>query len=152
MANNFLEAAFIFKTGTEENAKLIAAWLAGRRLPEPVKEAALHDMWDEEDFDEQGDLHTGFALTREAPDGGGLWVGVGQASSFDVVVVALNHAMQTLPEVPSPQGFEWAFWCDQLRTGQFGGGAIVLRRNEEPKIFSTSEWLRDETRDSKELD
>lgn len=116
MSNTYTHVAFIFDAATTENARSVGDWL--RRDDKIYVEAEQHE-------------HLLF-VTSESAD-------------VPVLVKALRRVMRTMPNIPSPQGFEWSFSGDRHRIGDFGGGAVVLRREPgAPKFISTTEWLKQE--------
>ena len=114
MANNYTHVAFEFDAGTSENAQKVHNLLSSRDL---YLEVAQDD-------------HI-LILTSESAE-------------VERLAEALRGAMQTLPEIPSPQGFEWAVSADKHRVGDFGGGAIVIRRERPLKSIDTASWLNEE--------
>src|SRR5215203_2849696 len=112
MSNNHTHVAFEFDAATAENAERIRAWLSDREFC--------------------GELEQNERFVFIASE------------CADVTLIAniLQEAMQAMPDIPSPQGFEWAFAADKHRAGDFGGGAaLVSREPGQLKSIDTAKWL-----------
>jgi hypothetical protein len=115
LSNNYTHVAFAFDAGTAENANKIRDSIIRRNCYVEVE----HD----------GPMLT---LTSENVE-------------LEPLVDLLRRAMQSMHDVPSPQGFEWAVSSDKHRVGDFGGGAVVIRRGKDSlKSIDTAEWLVNE--------
>lgn len=115
MSNNYTHLAFAFNATTSENA----AKIRGR----------LNAIDAYAEVEQQDNV---LLITSESAD-------------VEVLIKMLRHAMRTMPDIPSPQGFEWAFSADKHRIGDFGGGAVVVRREPGPiKSIDTAVWLKEE--------
>ena len=140
MANNFQQTAFTFKLGSAAQVRQVVMWLSGNALPPELRQAMFEQSPD--CFTATGDLFYTIVSDAEATeDPTALYVGVDEGD-LELLVTILSHAMERWPDVPSPQGFEWASWCDKARIGEFSGGAVVIKRGEDNVWFSTSEFLR----------
>jgi hypothetical protein len=149
MANNAQQTALFFKVGSTEQVQKLIRWLQGEDLPEELRKKMVEtspDCFDPEEGQEdwQGDLNDTICDNAEhdrVDDQDGVYVGVSEGN-LDLLATILDHALQNWPDVPSPQGFEWASWCSRLRVGEFAGGAVALRRGVEPCWFTTGRWLQ----------
>ena len=67
-----------------------------------------------------------------------------EEADLELLIDLLWHAIQSMPDIPAPQGFEWAFSADKHRVGDFGGGAVVIGREAwPPRLVDTASWLKD---------
>lgn len=69
----------------------------------------------------------------------GIWLH-SQYGGQEVVCQFIQHLLQKYDFAPS-LSFEWSHDCSQPRTDAFGGGAAFITAIEV-KLFSTSEWLQ----------
>lgn len=117
MSNTYTHVAFAFNAATPENAAKVRSRLADAGAYVEVEQEA-------------GTL----LITSEEAD-------------VQLLAETLRGAMQTIEGIPSPQGFEWSFSADKHRVGDFGGGAVVLRREQDQiQFIDTAAWLEAELR------
>ena len=140
MSTNSTTSSFLIACGTAANAKKLAEWLNGiTNYPADLKEkmrAANEDI-----FDEDGVVqYTITDASLEDGDPTTVWVYFDDGD-MQVTVAILEYAMATMPEMLSPQGFEWADTCSRPRIGEFGGGAVALWRGKDTQWMNTSYWL-----------
>jgi hypothetical protein len=115
LSNSYTHVAFTFDAATSKNAERIRRWFG------------LRDVY----VEVEQDNHI-LILTSESAE-------------VELLTDLLRRAMQTMPDIPSPQGFEWSFSADKHRIGDFGGGAVVIRREPGPlKAIDTAAWLKEE--------
>lgn len=155
MANNYMQASFEFECGTVANAIKVCDWLSGKEgsyppdLAAQIKEQNGIDWDDERNCPEY--LLIGASIVDEQCDEAHgvppattkVWVYSEEGSDLDATVAIFEYAMATMPEVPSPQGFSWACWCDKLRLDEFDGGAVMVCRGKPSEWISSSNWLSD---------
>jgi hypothetical protein len=135
LASNVTQSAFGFEAGTAENAATIATWIGDRRRRLPVDLIAAFNLSRVKLY--EGQWYYLRAQATVVADGG-VYVAV-EDCEITVLITLLQHAMNTMPEVKSGQGFSWAITCSEMRCGEFGGGAVWLVRGMEPKIFTTAQ-------------
>lgn len=58
---------------------------------------------------------------------------------IEAVVSWLEHLVEKYDDM-KPVGFSWANWCDKPRPGEFGGGAVYIRKGDT-KHLGTDLWL-----------
>ena len=136
MANNYTSSVFRFDAGSTEQAETLVGWLEGD-VPADLKELLIAANPDCCDTD--GVKYT-IVDNAEAEIGTSIYVDASEGD-LELLEIVLSYAMETWSNVPSPQGFEWANWCSSPRVGEFGGGALVLRRGAAPKWMNTGQWL-----------
>lgn len=44
-------------------------------------------------------------------------------------------------QLNEPFVLEWAETCSELRVGEFGGGAVIVRRGMDPEYMNTHSWV-----------
>ena len=145
------EAIFIFKCGTKTQAKCVVDWLLGKDWPDELRaqlEAAFGDIVEHASI-----VPLAQTLGRRV----GVW-GT-NPSHMGMVGAILDYALQTWPNVPSPQGFSYGkaqkpkideIADENLNMGQFDGGAVLLRRGAPPEIMVGSLWLKEQLRGAKQ--
>lgn len=115
LSNNYTHVAFMFDAATPENAAEVRSRLNATGAYVEVEQEASNLL-----------------ITSEEAD-------------VSLLAETLRDALQTMGDIPSPQGFEWAYSADKHRVGDFGGGAVVLRRGPGPASFiDTAAWLEAE--------
>jgi len=72
---------------------------------------------------------------------GAVWIHTDEGGDLEQLVLILQHAMDTLPEITSAQGFQWAITCSKPRVDEFGGGACFMVRGKPTEWMQTSGWL-----------
>jgi hypothetical protein len=112
MSNTYTHVAFSFDIATDDNADRLLQSLA----LEP-------------------DIYV------EVERGGAILSFTSEEAPIEALVDVLHRAMQSMPDVLSPQGFEWGYSADKPRSGDCGGGAVVIRRGSEPEWIETGQWL-----------
>lgn len=118
LSNNYTHVAFTFDAATPENAAEVRSRLTATGAYIEVEQEA-------------GNL----LITSEEAD-------------VSLLAETLRDALQAMGDIPSPQGFEWACSADKHRVGDFGGGAVVLRRGQDQINFiDTAAWLKSELSD-----
>jgi len=68
-------------------------------------------------------------------------LGAGTAG-LDVVVAILQAAMARF-DLPGAISIQWAYTCSKLRAGEFGGGAVVITKDEE-RWLATNSWVQEQ--------
>lgn len=63
----------------------------------------------------------------------------GDGGEESVLADLLGVFLHKNPGYP-PISFEWAYWCDRARVGEFGGGAVFITQ-DSAQWLSTSTWL-----------
>jgi hypothetical protein len=141
MADNYTHAAFTFATATPEQAEQLTKWLSGKELPEALKTMIRETNPDA--IDDDGEVRLTIAGAAEHERENEVYANVEGEGDLDLIAVTLSYAMSIWPDVPSPQGFEWANSCSAMRAGEFGGGAVVIKRDAPNEWLNTSSWLDD---------
>jgi hypothetical protein len=139
MADHNTQSSFVIQCGTADNARKVADWLNGSDYPDELLDA-MNEASDGA-FDDDGVLQFTIAeasVPADEPDA--VWVDF-QDGDLALVAAIVEYAMTTMPEVPSPQGWEWANTCSRPRPGEFSGGAVVVSRGAGTQWHTTGQWL-----------
>lgn len=124
MANNytFFSTTLRIPDGTSPQAKKIVE--------------DLEDAYDNESDDGESDELGG--CTVEIDDTNVTVYSEG-AGDIDVAVSIFQALLDGL-QLEGPLIFEWAATCSKPRPGEFGGGAVIIRRGKETVAMDTSSW------------
>src|SRR4051794_25083027 len=107
MANNSTQASFMVQCGTAENAQKVASWIQGCEgtdYPGDLRTALENEGME---FESGIPDYTIADATVEQEDETAVWVNF-QDGDLAATAVIIQYAMDTMPEVPSPQGWTWA--------------------------------------------
>jgi len=82
---------------------------------------------DSDEYEEEfGDCGVGVEVEKT-----GVWFN-GEESFDQESLIQIAQALLDELEIDTPFYFSWAYTCSKLRLDEFGGGAGVVRRGEEP--------------------
>jgi hypothetical protein len=140
MANNYTHFSFAFQINSPAEAEYLETILqAAHGYDESDENLALAREVFGSQFDYYGCL--GFDYEIECgSEGGEVWIhddgGEGNADH----AVSLVQAYLNKFDLDTKIGFSWAFTCSSPRIGEFGGGAVVVTKDDE-KWMNTDQWL-----------
>lgn len=144
MANNYTNFSFAFKV----KGLKAKAWI--ERMVEKLSDACGDDTEDEEILELFPDwgyyLDCGFRTEIELIPGKKtqfyLYVFSEESGNVEYAVNFVQAILRRF-DPKGKVGFDWAETCDRPRTGQFGGGAVVVTATRT-KYISTTVWLQKE--------
>lgn len=147
MANYHTELSCALEMPAEAGAYAVALGKAadelGRYLTEE-EEAALHEELGDEivaKAQEITDEHGAGSDCDWKYEEGKLFISSRDSAFTDVVVDILRETMEKF-DLDGPYALEWAFTCSKPRTDGFGGGAVILTKNDE-RWLDTNQWINE---------
>ncbi len=81
----------------------------------------------------------GSSTTFEAGETSALYVASDESGDIEVVVAIVQATMARF-DLPGAVHIQWANTCSKLRPGEFGGGAVVITKDDE-EWMTTSRWV-----------
>ena len=152
MANNCTQFSFVFKINSPREAEYIESILqASYAMPTGVNPEDLTPEEAEqvqllldifEDFEEYECLGFDCEVTG-ADKEGEVWVHDDAGEGNIDYVCQFIRAYLNKFDLDTKIGFSWASTCSSPRVGEFGGGAVVVSKDDE-KWLNTDQWLSEE--------
>jgi hypothetical protein len=137
MANNYLQFSFLVDPGTEECRNWICDLLC------QVDQDEFTDTFKSvfPDFSDTGELGFSWDISDE-----GLAIWAEESGDTESVVRFLKALLERDGFIGAEVGFTYASWCDSMRPGEFGGGAIRVYMPDDDyaaqvEYVDAHEWL-----------
>ena len=72
----------------------------------------------------------------------GIWIRSGDSGDVDNAAYIAKAVVEALG-LDKPFLLSWAFHCSKLRVGEFGGGAVAVRRGHKTKFIDATALAQD---------
>lgn len=135
MANYYTHFSFVvpFEVQSEMASKLLVQRLVGE-LGVLIQDAIDQDG---NDLFAMNDIPYGLSVEAEGTD---VWIHDDAGEGCIEPAVTAVRWLLDKPGAPGAVGFEWANTCSKPRVDGFGGGAVLVTRDDS-HWMTTGEWL-----------